>query len=199
MADSPRQIGQAMVHRGGTGGRARMLPVGRRAQLGWAESRLPGGRKGAGRAPLSCEPRPTWVRMIRRSMRSISCDDAQASERQRPRAAFLYMMGPGSAANLAQSLQLLHANHRRWHPYKVLVFAPQDVTPKDLADLKVRAYPQRSCPSPCIWPQTTSPTVQRWADSEDHGRVVALSVRLGCHLADVGVDGSRMPAARPHW
>jgi len=49
------------------------------------------------------------------------------------------MMGPGSAASLAQSLGLLHANHRRWHPYKVLVFAPQDVRPGDLAELRVRA------------------------------------------------------------
>ena len=62
----------------------------------------------------------------------------QEVERQRVKAAFLYMMGPGSAANLAQSLGLLHANHRRWHPYKVLVFAPQDVTPKDLSELRVR-------------------------------------------------------------
>jgi len=59
----------------------------------------------------------------------------------RLRAAFIYMMGPGSAASLAQSLGLLHANHRRWHPYKVLVFAPQDVRPGDLAELRVRSSP----------------------------------------------------------
>ena len=62
----------------------------------------------------------------------------------RLRAAFIYMMGPGSAASLAQSLGLLHVNHRRWHPYKVLVFAPQDVRPGDLAELRARAVLARA-------------------------------------------------------
>jgi hypothetical protein len=37
-----QQDGQAMVHFGHTGSRVRMLPVGRRARLGSATTRLPG-------------------------------------------------------------------------------------------------------------------------------------------------------------